>query len=91
MNFNLNCLSKMIRSTKAECDRKIDQMIYNYFKLNKEDTYYFYCCRGSGYYLKFAGEINREYLIFDVYTKGGKPKNKQFSLHWCYANYLKKV
>lgn len=87
--MDLGKLMSNINSAKQELANKVDSMINEELKLEKGAIYY-YKCNGSGYYFIF-NKICNEYILGDIVSKGGKLKNKEFRLHWCYVKQLDKV
>lgn len=82
-------LEEKINFAKQELVSRIDYMITKELNFKKNAIYY-YKCNGSGYYFKFR-KIEREHIIGEIITKGGKPKNNTFRIHWCYANQIQLV
>ena len=82
VNLSINYL-------KEKLCKDIENEILNKLNLKAGDKFYFKC-NGSGYYLKF-NRVERESLIFDIESKGGKVKNKIFRIHWCNAMSLRRL
>lgn len=87
--MDLGKLMSDINSAKQELANKVDIMISEELKLEKGAIYY-YKCNGSGYYFIF-NKICNECILGDIVSKGGKLKNKEFRLHWCYAKQICKA
>lgn len=77
---------------RKERDRHIEditKIVSENIKFDKESLY-FYNCNGSGYYLRFYG-VSGERVIFDIYSKGGIKKDKNFYINWCGIDEIKKI
>lgn len=80
-------INDLINEEKERHYKSLTEIIEANIHLDKEKTY-FYKCNGSGYYLKF-NEVRGEYIVLDIYTKGGKKKGTHFFINWYGINELK--
>lgn len=90
--MQVNTREFILCEIRKEKDRHIDNLtkiINDNLGLNKESLYY-YRCQGSGYYLKFS-KVSGETIIFNIYSKGGVKKDKNFYINWYGINSIKEI